>query len=194
MDDHRGVEDTPMSQRLTNDDFRKLLMTPRSTPSGGAHPSGSVREAMANSGSMPPPTENKGELRRKKKSYYAALKKQEDTKLAELAEKYRDRARERRDGLQDGNPLDPISNTSSAYRAVAPDESKYLGGDMEHTHLVKGLDYALLQKVRSEIQTREQEQEAEMERLVTEPVEPVKEKKEVVFKTTVAKNIYNMIK
>lgn len=27
------------------------------------------------------------------------------------------------------------------------EESKYLGGDMEHTHLVKGLDYALLQKV-----------------------------------------------
>ena len=26
-------------------------------------------------------------------------------------------------------------------------ESKYLGGDMEHTHLVKGLDYALLDKV-----------------------------------------------
>ena len=25
--------------------------------------------------------------------------------------------------------------------------SKYLGGDMEHTHLVKGLDYALLEKV-----------------------------------------------
>lgn len=27
-------------------------------------------------------------------------------------------------------------------------ESKFLGGDMEHTHLVKGLDFALLQKVR----------------------------------------------
>jgi IK cytokine len=27
-------------------------------------------------------------------------------------------------------------------------ESKFLGGDMEHTHLVKGLDYALLQKVK----------------------------------------------
>lgn len=26
-------------------------------------------------------------------------------------------------------------------------ESKFLGGDMEHTHMVKGLDYALLQKV-----------------------------------------------
>ena len=33
-------------------------------------------------------------------------------------------------------------------------ESKFLGGDMEHTHLVKGLDFALLQKVRSEISTR----------------------------------------
>lgn len=38
-------------------------------------------------------------------------------------------------------------------------ESKFLGGDMEHTHLVKGLDYALLQKVRSEIQYKEQENE-----------------------------------
>ncbi len=28
-------------------------------------------------------------------------------------------------------------------------ESKFLGGDMEHTHLVKGLDFALLQKVSS---------------------------------------------
>ncbi|KAJ8711002.1 hypothetical protein PYW07_008244 [Mythimna separata] len=219
MDDN-NVEQTPASQRLTNEDFRKLLMTPRATPggSGGSHPTGSVREAMANSGSMPPPSENKGELRRKKKSYYAALKKQEDNKLAELAEKYRDRARERRDGSNELGPMDPTSNTSSAYRAVAPDlksgmdakerrrqliqESKYLGGDMEHTHLVKGLDYALLQKVRSEIQTREQEQEAEMERLVSAPVEPVKEKvkevpvqqeEEMQFETTVAKNIYNMI-
>lgn len=30
-------------------------------------------------------------------------------------------------------------------------KSKYLGGDMEHTHLVKGLDYSLLNKVRTEI-------------------------------------------
>ncbi|KOB69011.1 Red protein [Operophtera brumata] len=135
---------------------------------------------------MLPPTENKSELRRKKKSYYAALKKQEDTKLAELAEKYRDRARERRDGTNELGPTDPTSNTSSAYRY----ESKYLGGDMEHTHLVKGLDYALLQK----------EQEEEMERLVTAPVEEATEKKEVVqeteemqFKTPVGKNIYNLV-
>lgn len=215
-DEGRSVEDTPMSQRLTNDDFRKLLMTPRATPSGNAHAAGSVREAMANAGSMPPPSENKSELRRKKKSFYAALKKQEDNKLAELADKYRDRAKERRDGTNDG-PTDPTSNTSSAYRAVAPDlksgmdakerrrqliqESKYLGGDMEHTHLVKGLDYALLQKVRSEIQTREQDQEDEMERLVTEtePPEEVlpqtkqEQKDEITFQTDIARDIYNLV-
>ncbi|KHN88422.1 Protein Red [Toxocara canis] len=41
-------------------------------------------------------------------------------------------------------------------RKQAIQESKYLGGDMEHTHLVKGLDYSLLHKVRSEIALREQ--------------------------------------
>ena len=40
-------------------------------------------------------------------------------------------------------------------------ESKFLGGDMEHTHLVKGLDFALLQKVRSEIHNIEREDDEE---------------------------------
>ncbi len=41
------------------------------------------------------------------------------------------------------------SNRSNAaeQRRLAIQESKFLGGDMEHTHLVKGLDFALLQKV-----------------------------------------------
>lgn len=220
--------ETPGSQRLTNDDFRKLLMTPRSTPSN-APATGSIREAMANSGlsanvttSMPPPgtKEDKGEERRKKKSYYAKLKKQEDTKMAELAEKYRDRASERRQGA---NPDyiaadDPLNNSTAAYRAVAPDlksgfdaaerrrqmiqESKFLGGDMEHTHLVKGLDYALLQKVRSEITHREYEEEQELERLATKSMEE-KEKKdnsvlkkdddELQFKTKIGKAIYQQV-
>jgi len=111
----------------------------------------------------------KADKRREKKTYYAKLKKDEDDKMAELAEKYRDRAKERRDG---GPELPPGVEDAGAYRAVAPNareshdaaerrrqmihESKYLGGDMDHTHLVKGLDFALLQKVRSEIETREE--------------------------------------
>ena len=30
---------------------------------------------------------------------------------------------------------------------ISVENSKFLGGDLKHTHLVKGLDYALLQKV-----------------------------------------------
>ncbi|KAK9880666.1 hypothetical protein WA026_011903 [Henosepilachna vigintioctopunctata] len=207
--------DTPGSQRLTNDDFRKLLQTPRATPSGTPG-TGSIREAMANSSAMPPPKEDKNELRRKKKSYYAKLKKQEDNKMAELAEKYRDRASERRQGVNPDYQNDDPVQTAQAYRAVAPDlkscfdaaerrrrmiqESKFLGGDMEHTHLVKGLDYALLQKVRSEIQHKEMEQEVELEKLANKTIEE-KEKKElqkkkedeVKFKTKIGRSIYHTI-
>jgi len=44
-----------------------------------------------------------------------------------------------------------VCNSGEDYaerRKLVIQESKYLGGDMEHTHLVKGLDYALLEKVR----------------------------------------------
>lgn len=224
--------ETPASQRLTNDDFRRLLMTPRATPSGapgGPSAPGTIREAMSRSStSMAPPdstpapatpsipssrSEDRYEQRRKRKSFYAKLKKQEDDKMAELAEKYRDRARERRDGANPDYASEEaaggakaaaaaaaaaaaVAATASAYRAVAPDiksgldaaerrkqliqESKFLGGDMEHTHLVKGLDYALLQKVRSEIQAKEYEQEQELERLAQAVDEPPPPKKSIV--------------
>lgn len=159
-------EDMSASARMTNDDFRKLLMTPRaSVPSATPASSvpGTLRDASAKTAQTPVVGgSSKAELRRKKKSFYAKLKKQEDDKMAELAERYRDRARERRDGSNQ-DPADDSMNSASAYRAVAPDlksgldaaerrrqmiqQSKFLGGDMEHTHLVKGLDYALLQKV-----------------------------------------------
>ena len=87
-------------------------------------------------------------------SYYAKLKRLEEERQKELAEKYRDRARERRDGGTDDYDNTEMISTTADYRAVAPDaksienyaerrkqviqESKYLGGDMEHTHLVKG--------------------------------------------------------
>ena len=163
------------------------------TPRGGSGGSSTLTSALG-SGSMtllvnstpnrnekvsPNDLDDRGEKRKKKKSYYAKLKRQEDDKMAELAAKYRDRAKERRDGGDPARPEEATSQpdansgsgSSGAYRAVAPDvkgnfdaaerrrqmiqESKFLGGDMEHTHLVKGLDFALLQKVRSEIMNRE---------------------------------------
>lgn len=196
------------SQRLTNDDFRRLLMTPRSSvPSSLPSSLAPTRDTVT----ATPDAEgdDRAERRRKKKSFYAKLKKQEDDKMAELAKKYRDRAGERRDGANpDYQAEDPLS-TASGYRAVAPDlksgmdaaerrrqmiqESKFLGGDMEHTHLVKGLDYALLQKVRSEIQAKEQEQEEEMEKLVKTKKEKKDDEEEMHFKTKLGRNVYRAL-
>jgi hypothetical protein len=41
--------------------------------------------------------------------------------------------------------------TAATEAALTIDETKFLGGDVEHTHLVKGLDYALLAKVSSQL-------------------------------------------
>ncbi|KAH8359969.1 hypothetical protein KR093_009795 [Drosophila rubida] len=179
--------EAPPSVRLTNDDFRKLLATPRAPPPGSSTSSGGsgylataqfATPAAASEKKKSQSSSERNDLRRKKKNFYAALKKQEDVKLQELSEKYRDRARERRDNANPDyqNASTPGHGSSTnAYRAVAPDvksgvdaaerrrriiqESKFLGGDMKHTHLVKGLDYALLQKVRSELHTKEAEEE-----------------------------------
>lgn len=92
---------------------------------------------------------------------------EEKARQEEQAKKYRDRARERREvtANEEQYDLSAVQQAASTgnYKSVAPDakgnfdaaarrkqqidESKFLGGDLEHTHLVKGLDYALLQKV-----------------------------------------------
>lgn len=77
-----------------------------------------------------------------------------------------------------------------------------MGGDLQHTHLVKGLDYALLSKVRSEITHQEQVQETEMEKMIDERIaEKVLEKleaeknesEESEIKTVLGKNIHRLI-
>ena len=45
------------------------------------------------------------------------------------------------------SPRPTCSAALAEQRKQVIQQSKFLGGDMEHTHLVKGLDYALLQKV-----------------------------------------------
>ncbi|KAG5546953.1 hypothetical protein RHGRI_012849 [Rhododendron griersonianum] len=114
--------------------------------------------------------------------------------------KYRDRAKERR---EDQNP-DYEPNELGSFHAVAPpgtvdllaadahklsiEKSKYLGGDVEHTHLVKGLDYALLHKVRSEIDKKPDGGDDE-EGKSRAP----KEEQPVSFRTATAKSVYQLI-
>lgn len=66
----------------------------------------------------------------------------EEPEFAQPSSSYRDRAQERREGLNKDFELIGISNPEI--------DDRYIGGDVEHTHLVKGLDFDLLKKVKSE--------------------------------------------
>ncbi|KAL9234932.1 hypothetical protein vseg_009744 [Gypsophila vaccaria] len=131
-----------------------------------------------------------------------SLHRKEEKKPEELElPKYRDRAKERR---EDQNP-DYVAS-ELGFHAVAPpgsvdamsaeehkqaiERSKYLGGDVEHTHLVKGLDYALLNKVRSEMDKKpggEDDNDGKPR--------AAKDDKPVTFRTATAKSVYQwMIK
>jgi len=64
---------------------------------------------------------------------------------------YRDRAKERRDGTNmDYKSLEGLTQSNEDDRRRQAELSQYLGGDIERTHLVKGLDKALASKVRRE--------------------------------------------
>uniref|UniRef100_A0A096LRR1 IK cytokine n=1 Tax=Poecilia formosa TaxID=48698 RepID=A0A096LRR1_POEFO len=200
VDDHRSAAQS----KLTNDDFRKLLMTPRATPAS-APPTKSRHHEMPRDYNE---DEDPAARRRKKKSYYAKLRQQEMERERELAEKYRDRARERRDGVNKDYEETELISTTANYRAVGPtaeadksaaekrrqliQESKFLGGDMEHTHLVKGLDFALLQKVRAEITSKEKEEEDMMEKVQKETKKDVEPEEKIEFKTRLGRNIYRV--
>uniref|UniRef100_A0A3Q3APC2 IK cytokine n=1 Tax=Kryptolebias marmoratus TaxID=37003 RepID=A0A3Q3APC2_KRYMA len=201
VDDHRGSAQS----KLTNDDFRKLLMTPRATPTT-APPTKSRHHEMPRDYNE---DEDPAARRRKKKSYYAKLRQQEMERERELAEKYRDRARERRDGVNKDYEETELISTTANYRAVGPtaeadksaaekrrqliQESKFLGGDMEHTHLVKGLDFALLQKVRAEITSKEKEEEDMMEKVQKETKKDLEPEEKIEFKTRLGRNIFRVI-
>ncbi|KAM1090546.1 hypothetical protein FF1_018170 [Malus domestica] len=137
-----------------------------------------------------------------KKSYKEKVARRKEEKAAEQPElpKYRDRAKERR---EDQNP-DYEPTELGSFHAVAPpgnidlraaevqklsiEKSKYLGGDVEHTHLVKGLDYALLNKVRSEIDKRPDDGEE-----TDAKSRASKEDQKISFRTATAKSVYQWI-
>lgn len=68
----------------------------------------------------------------------------------EKGEQYRDRAAERR---REDRTITEEDEMGRMANEMSAEDSKFLGGDIEHTHLVKGLDFALLHKLRTELQT-----------------------------------------
>ncbi|KFD52090.1 hypothetical protein M513_07072 [Trichuris suis] len=188
-------------QPLTNADFRKLLATPKPAASSASH------QTVASGRSHRGGQYGKGHDKKKKHNYRPFV--EEKDELLEILNRYRDRAKERREGelKENEEEINALANSTS-YRSVAPtlrgtqdlaerrkriiEESKYLGGDMEHTHLVKGLDYALLQKVRSEIDVRGKGDHPEKLSVTDSTKTDVKEEK-LTFRTKLAKNIYNVL-
>ncbi|RLN27980.1 hypothetical protein C2845_PM05G05780 [Panicum miliaceum] len=135
-----------------------------------------------------------------KKNYYKEkMMRGKEKKEEPETPRYRDRAKERR---EDQNP-DYEPTELGSFHAVAPpgtdlrladahkisiEKSKYLGGNLEHTHLVKGLDYALLHKVRSEIEKKPDAEDGRDAKSRS-----TKEDQAVSFRTATAKSVYQWI-
>lgn len=130
------------SAGLTNDDFRKFLAT--------SHTHAGQNERIKKK------NRNKGEQEhRHSKSGPESVSHEEEVGSTKQGYVYRDRAEERRRGMVEIEAEDHLHAFHSTIpdrdlSAVSLEESKYLGGDLEHTHLVKGLDYALLSQARAE--------------------------------------------
>merc|ERR1719317_303121 len=117
-------------------------------------------------------------------------KKSEELKAEREAKKtqYRDRAKEVREGtnVDYDNEID--------YKEMSYETSKYLGGDEEHTHMVKGLDYILLNRRRQQV-SQEVEEAIDLEGAYKDmkKYKHVEVKPERVFNTKLAKRVYNIL-
>ncbi|CAG8487599.1 7692_t:CDS:2 [Paraglomus brasilianum] len=195
--------DTQAKQkRLNQDDFRKLLQTPR--PGDATSKIGSLGTASNRQRLIPPQTPRVGGntsstvtkaetlISKPRKSRFI-----KPTPTSPPHNQYRDRAAERR---ENANPdyqdteqiLKALNQTETLASKTVYEQSKYLGGDTEHTHLVKGLDFALLTKVRNELSKEGQEDEDED---TTRELERLKEETQEVprIMSKLANNIYQHV-
>ena len=115
--------------------------------------------SMGPPGALPSKPGDKKKQRRERKSEFYKKKFQHSKERAQSEKekskepKYRDRAKERQLGI---NPEEEAlgrelgANYQAAFKDLTEEELQYLGGSETTTHLVKGLDYKLLEKVRQE--------------------------------------------
>jgi len=147
-----------MTSGLSNSDFRTIMMTPRrdQTPSANAMAPPSAKPKKKRDWKKRPEKNTDGVPGEKKKE-------QNPLDLSG----YRDRAKERREGADpDLQPEEkellqvmatPSRGLDPQARKKMIEESKFLGGDIEHTHLVKGLDFALLQKTKKDMESTDKQ-------------------------------------
>ncbi|KAI9137031.1 RED-like protein N-terminal region-domain-containing protein [Paraphysoderma sedebokerense] len=204
---------------LTQEDFRKLLSTPRAPSISEDRPQAtSSHSKKGNDGFAVPNLPKKDSNQRHFKP--RELSKTNKAKEPETP-RYRDRAEERRKGenkdYEESEAILAALNQDNA-SVIAPvlasdladesatgpgnlsyEQSKYLGGDVAHTHLVKGLDYSLLEKMRKELKSTQtpaiDDDEQEIERLAPEEKEAIRKiradtDKKVKFNSIFAEKIH----
>eukprot|EP00803_Ostreobium_quekettii_P003924 evm.model.scf_1664.2 EVM.evm.TU.scf_1664.2 scf_1664:24737-30361(+) len=167
---------------LSNAEFRKLLETPLPRGHGSRH-----GERKHHKPKKAAPAEGERPRRRPPRPTAEGDKDKEKDEQA-----YRDRARERREGRNpDYEPFLPEMEAILRGKGLNNDltkltieDSKFLGGDIEHTHLVKGLDYALLQKERAKVDREESDAGDRKKAPRAEDLQ---------FKTTLGKNVCKAI-
>lgn len=139
-----NIPQSKSEKKLSNNDFRALLETSK------PHAERDAEEKEVQS-----LRKGRDDTRKKKKNARAESYKKYMAKKALRQEvhktKYRDRAQERRE------ETNPDYQGVEEFEEVDIEKSKYLGGDVEHTHLVKGLDFALLSKRKEELEDGEED-------------------------------------
>ncbi|KAL6594392.1 hypothetical protein LY90DRAFT_699879 [Neocallimastix californiae] len=167
---------------MNQDDFRRLLATPQPIKKN----------------------DNKFKVPKKENTYSKKenvkpkqKKRWKKTQNEEVDKHYRDRAKERR---QEMNPdyeetktifsmLNKNSDVEINEKTLTYEQSKYLGGDEKHTHLVKGLDYAFLQKVRKDLEMKKMQEKKDNEaKAYVEQLHG--DNKKPTFNSVLAKNIH----
>lgn len=182
------------SSNLSNEDFRNILATSKLTSKSVRQ---NVKSTQASRSKFNKDKSNndkyetyhkKNKPKKRTASYNKWQAKREKYKKNQTSI-YRDRAKERRE------QNNPDYKDNDAYSEVTLETSKFLGGDKEHTHLVKGLDYALLEKTRNEMEKAEEErlelayqksQKKKMQEIQTSEVPQIQ------FLSTLAKTIYRI--
>ena len=128
---------------MDNDAFRKIMATPR--PHDSKPPEKFDKKSIRKLVDADLQRSKAGSKKHKREK--PVKEKKVDKKKEKKPSKYRDRAEERRtDTNKDYSKDDNI-----AALEVDAEASKYLGGDVAHTHLVRGLDRALLEKTRTDL-------------------------------------------
>ena len=126
---------------MDNDAFRKIMATPR--PHDGKPQEKFDKKSIRKLVDADLQRSKAGSKKHKREK--PAKEKKVDKKKEKKPSKYRDRAEEER--RTDTNK-DYSKDDNIAALEVDAEASKYLGGDVAHTHLVRGLDRALLEKTR----------------------------------------------